>query len=177
MAETGHKSSSVILRNEWPRGMVARSPPSRRVCTTTTTTNLHHSVGPMDRKMPPSSSSSPEYPHGLAYARKFRVKARRRRCGKARKTRKSRQTSIVKATTALGDDEDRIADLKFQNFPDNVPCVGVYLSRYACARAPTRCKRIADRRRSSAFPAFTGERKARDRRYSSRIRTSVTTFE
>lgn len=55
-AETGRKSSSVIPRNEWPRGMAAQLPPSRRdACGACTTTNLHHSVWPMDRKMPPES--------------------------------------------------------------------------------------------------------------------------
>lgn len=118
--------------------MAARLPPSPRLARardacTATTTNLHHSVGPMDRKMPPESSPSPEYPHGLAYAREFRVKARgrrRRSPGKERKTRENhvkpgKQRSVDRG---LGDEGggDRtnvpgMADLKFQNFPDNVP--------------------------------------------------------
>lgn len=105
-AETGHKSSSVIPRNEWPwRNSGARlpSPATRRVrsATTTTTTNLHHSVGPMDRKMPPESSQLPEHPPGVRESRVKAPRRRRRSPTKERKTRESRQTGTdQEATTA-----------------------------------------------------------------------------
>lgn len=88
----------------------------------------------MDRKMPPESFPSPEYPHRLAYAREFRVKARQRSPGRREKNTKITSNRDRKATTATSIGEGGTGmegpnapdlNLKFQNFLDNVSSGGI----------------------------------------------------
>jgi len=79
-AETGRKSSSVIPRNEWPRGMAAQLPPSRRVATRAERTRRRIYIilsGQWTERCRRSLIPSPEYPCGSTYVFwEFRIKAR-----------------------------------------------------------------------------------------------------
>lgn len=138
-AETGRKSSSVIPRNEWPRGMAAQSPPSRRdamrrdACGACTTTNLHHSVGPMDRKMPPksypvagiSSRIGVRFPGVLRQSPATFPSPRPREENTKITSNRDREATTGDSGTEMERPTLRMADLKFQNFPDNVPRGGL----------------------------------------------------
>jgi len=72
VAETGRKSSSVIPRNEWPRGMAAQLPPSRRDATRAERTRRRIYIilsGQWTERCRRSLTPSPEYPCRSTFSR------------------------------------------------------------------------------------------------------------